>query len=283
MVRMAVQGQLDIISRLKCSIENNKNLLYNMNMNNDNLDKLRAMTQEVVAFETAEQKFKQIVELCMEGIWVVDENLVTTYVNPRMAEILETTVEDMIGKTADEYIGPDQKEMASIQKNLRNTGHDSKQYAFVYLSKKKNPVYALVAAKNLVDVNGKFKGSFGMVTDITELRKAEIQLKRFFTLSIDMFCIAGLDGYFKKLNPKWEEALGFTTNELLSRPYVDLVHPDDVKSTIQAANKLAMGGTLIDFENRYLTKRGEYIKLRWRATLYKNGESAFYAIATIIE
>ena len=115
--------------------------------------------------------------------------------------------------------------------------------------------------------------------EIAERRRAEQELDRFFTLSIDMICIAGFDGYFKRLNPAWENTLGFTTAELLARPYLDLVHPEDREPTIAAAATQAEQGLdVFSFENRYLCKDGSYKWLLWSSTPVADKE-IMYAVA----
>src|SRR5688572_14516104 len=84
-----------------------------------------------------------------------------------------------------------------------------------------------------------------------ERRRAQDELARFFTLSLDMLCVAGFDGYLKRINPAWQKTLGYTEAELLSRPYMDLVHPDDREATRAEAAKIAKGHPVIYFENRY--------------------------------
>jgi PAS domain S-box-containing protein len=68
-----------------------------------------------------------------------------------------------------------------------------------------------------------------------DLRHAEEERNRFFTLSLDMLCIASFDGYFKRLNPAWERTLGYTVEELLAVPYLSLIHPDDHEAPLAEA------------------------------------------------
>ena len=105
---------------------------------------------------------------------------------------------------------------------------------------------------------------------IRERRRAEEELDQLFTLSLDMLCIAGFDGYFKRINPAWEGTLGIPKEELLSRPYVDFVHPDDREATINEARKMDQGELTISFENRYLSADGTYRWLLWNATPNKS-------------
>jgi PAS domain S-box-containing protein len=103
-------------------------------------------------------------------------------------------------------------------------------------------------------------------SEIAERRQAEELLDRFFNDSLDMLCVADFHGYFKRLNPAWERTLGFTVDELRSRPFLDFVHPDDREITIAEMANLSEGSTTISFENRYRCRDGTYRWLLWNAT-----------------
>jgi len=95
---------------------------------------------------------------------------------------------------------------------------------------------------------------------------AQSELDRIFTLSSDLITVADFDGYFTRVNPATEEVLGYTREELLARPYLDLIHPDDRERTAAEAATIGPGKTTLSFENRFLRKDGSYRVLEWTST-----------------
>jgi two-component system, sensor histidine kinase and response regulator len=88
---------------------------------------------------------------------------------------------------------------------------------------------------------------------------------RHFALAQDMLCTARFDGYFVDLNPAWEQTLGWTADELKSRPFLDFVHPDDRVQTEREAAALSTGAVTVAFTNRYRTKSGGWRWIEWSA------------------
>jgi PAS domain S-box-containing protein len=101
---------------------------------------------------------------------------------------------------------------------------------------------------------------------------------RFFANSIDMLCFLDFSGHFKRLNPAWERTLGFTRQELMSRPFIEFVHPDDRERTLQQNREVRGGAHALSFENRYLCKDGSYRWFRWNAAP-DSDEKVIYSVA----
>lgn len=101
---------------------------------------------------------------------------------------------------------------------------------------------------------------------------------RFFATSIDMLCFLNFNGHFKRLNPAWERTLGFTREELMSRPFIEFVHPDDRERTLNQNREVRGGGQALGFENRYLCKDGSYRWFLWNAAP-DAAEQVIYSVA----
>lgn len=117
------------------------------------------------------------------------------------------------------------------------------------------------------------KHGLELVQQIVEEREA------FFSLSLDMLCIATTSGYFHKINRAFERTLGYTQEELLSRSFLEMVHPEDLEKTQQELEKLRMGIDTISFDNRYQHKNGSYRWLNWTTPAPIPGSSFLYAVA----
>jgi PAS domain S-box-containing protein len=108
----------------------------------------------------------------------------------------------------------------------------------------------------------------------------EASLQAFFNLSPDLLCTRCSDGYFRELNSVWKSTLGWTLDELRSRPWIDFVHPDDVAFTFDMEREcqtVRASHTPIQLKNRYRCRDGSYRWLSWRLSGYENGLS--YGIA----
>lgn len=109
-------------------------------------------------------------------------------------------------------------------------------------------------------------------------RRAEQELVRFFDLSLDLFCIAGLNGTFHRLNDNVMSLLGYHAADLETQPFLDYVHPDDRDRTRQELSSLAEEKPTIQFLNRYRHAAGHYVWLEWNAQAVVE-EGAVYAVA----
>jgi PAS domain S-box-containing protein len=89
--------------------------------------------------------------------------------------------------------------------------------------------------------------------------------ERFFDVTLDMLCCLGFDGYFRRLSAAWERVLGFTRAELMARPFIEFVHPDDRERTLRQNREVRGGGEARLFENRYRCKDGSFRWLLWNA------------------
>ena len=122
------------------------------------------------------------------------------------------------------------------------------------------------------DTHGRITHYQGIIIDITDrkrveeaLREKTEELDRFFNINVDLLCIADTDGYFRRLNVAWERILGYSFEELMSRRFLEFVHPDDVAGTMDAIATLASQREVINFVNRYRCKEGSYRWIEWRS------------------
>jgi PAS domain S-box-containing protein len=113
----------------------------------------------------------------------------------------------------------------------------------------------------------------------SQARQMKVQEERdlIFTNSMELQCVVGFDGYFRRVNPMFSKTFGFTEEEFLSAPIMTFVHPDDRESTQTAIEEVAHGSDVVEFENRTLCKDGSYRWTAWSAPASLEGEDYLYA------
>ncbi len=115
--------------------------------------------------------------------------------------------------------------------------------------------------------------------DITDRKLAESERERFFTVSGDLLCIAGLDGVFRRVNPSFERTLGWDPHSLLNRSWYEFMHPDDRERARLAVAAISPSGDPARFETRFASRDGSYRTLEWICPPPEHGGLTIYAAA----
>lgn len=125
----------------------------------------------------SEEKYRLLVENLQEGIWQIDQDAVTRFVNPRMAAMLGYTVEEMLGKHLFAFMDDQGVKLAKLDLERRKQGI-SEQHEFEFLKKDGTRIYASLQTSPLTDGEGRYIGALAGVTDITESKQMEQELVR---------------------------------------------------------------------------------------------------------
>jgi PAS domain S-box-containing protein len=157
------------------------------------------------------------------------------------------------------------------------SGSWSGELALMHRDGEEIPVSAVILAH--LDADGGIRNFSAVMRDIRDRKRLEIERSRYFSASMDLMCIATTDGYFLRVNPAWQRTLGYTEEELCSRPFVDFVHPDDRERTAEELGRLQSGADTVYFENRYRAKNGSYRWLAWNCPAPERGSKTLYATA----
>jgi len=138
----------------------------------DVTDRIRAQQ----SLRESEEKYRQLIETATEGVWAMDAERRTTFVNQRMAESLGLTIDDMVGRQVTDFMFPEDLPAHHDRMKERREGHEGR-YEQRFRKSDGSVVWCLVSARALKDEQGRFAGSFGMFTDITDRKRAEEALR----------------------------------------------------------------------------------------------------------
>ena len=175
----------------------------------------------------SEEKYKLLVESAQEGIWAIDKNARTTFVNPRMAEILGYTINEMLGKHLFEFMNEEARKDAEIKIKRRMNGI-KEQHDFEFLRKDGKKVYTQLETGPLFDEENQYTGAIAYVADITERKKAEAKLKQLIStvsheLRTPITVLTMSLGYLKNNKDKMQKDIEETLMDGIYRN-VDLLH-----------------------------------------------------------
>ncbi|HEX8156052.1 MAG TPA: PAS domain S-box protein [Solirubrobacteraceae bacterium] len=196
-------------------------------------------------------------------------------------ELFGYSVQEAIGQPIAMLVAPDrQDELAELLAQIKR-GERVDPLETVRIAKDGRAIEVSLRVSLVYDADGRLVGASSIVRDITRQKLLEAQLRRssrYFELSRDLTVAAGLDGYFKSVNPALEHILGWSAEEFLTRPCIDMVHPDDRAATLRVVDGLASEQCTFSFVNRYEAKDGSYRWLDWNAIVPPD-EPLMYASA----
>ena len=228
--------------------------------------------------QEASQQLKQLQSLLdSTGIGTWDWQIKTgeAQFNSRWAEIIGYSLDELSPLSINtwlEHAHPDDLEKSSaLLKRYWQGESDRYEFESRMLHKAGYWVWVLDTGKVIEwDSDGSPLRMVGTHLDITEQKKIDLEraqsessLRNFFHLSLDLFCITDINGYFERINARFVKLLGYPEASILRNSLIDFVHPDDVGATVREINKLRQGHRTLNFTNRYRCVDGSFVNLQW--------------------
>lgn len=243
----------------------------------EDITELRRATKEL---SESEARFRNLVETSSDWIWEVDENAVYSYLSPKIRDTLGYEPAEIIGKTAFDLMSPEEaKRVAAIFGPIVAAKKSFANLENTNLHKDGHLVALETSGVPIIDPDGRFLGYRGVDRDITERKRNEQMISRFFDQPMALHLICNIDGTVLRANAAWKNILGYQS--FVGANILDFIHPDDRTRTIAELSKLDKGIQTLNFENRYRHENGEYKVLNWAANISAEDKSV-YAIAVDI-
>jgi PAS domain S-box-containing protein len=237
----------------------------------DELGQLRQRCTELKAsLITAKEEAEHLrgaFETSLDAIMIIDQEGIIFFWNNAAAELFGYEVEEIIGQPITKLIPKEvQERYRRGKEHVLERGYSifGKRPKETFGKRKDGTEFPIEIAVTSWKVQDKYYFG-GSVRDISEQKRLEEEYETILNISQDLICIAGMDGYFKYVNPAWERLLGYSREELLTRPFLDFIHPEDHYKNDAAVETLSSGKILSDFENRYLHKNGSIRTFNWTA------------------
>lgn len=214
----------------------------------------------------SEKKYRHLLEALQEGIWVIDEDARTTLVNPRMADMLGYTVDEMVGRHLSSFM--DEESIDICEQNLeRRKQGIYEQHDFEFLRKDGSRLYASMGTSPIFDDDGNYAGAIAGVQDITErvmaaqkVRESEERYRDLVEKVSDVIYVLDTEGIITYVSPAIEPLLGFEPDQITGRPFSQLILPQDLDQAVVSFERLLSGRELPPSEYRIVSGSGE---VRW--------------------
>ena len=205
------------------------------------------------ALRASEEKFRYLVEKMNDGLGICDTQQRIVYVNPRFCELIGYSEEELLGRQVTEFLDETNRQIFAEKFGRRREGEEAPDQ-LTWTRQDGTQLPTLISPRPLFDKNGRFQGSFAILTDITLYHQAEAALQRreqyFRQLTENVSDVIGLltaDGLIKYLNPTVVRLLGFAPQELVGTSFFALVHPSEVETLRQLFQRLLLQQTAEDF------------------------------------
>jgi len=224
----------------------------------------------------SEARYRSLFESNPQPMWVFDlETLGFMAVNSAAVLHYGYTEEEFLAMTIKEIRPPEDIDSPTAY-TAKLSPHGQRR-GFLRHCKKDKTIIEVEISSHELDFMER-SACLVLAQDITERKQAEAQRERFFTMSLDILGVFGTDGKFKRMNPAFAEALGFAEDEIIGKPFIEWVHPEDVAATLAVFETLSEGNPIINFENRYRSKDNTWKWLEWKAVTVLE-EGLIYAAA----
>jgi PAS domain S-box-containing protein len=213
------------------------------------------------------EQYRALVEQSPTMVWRAGRDAGCDYVNGRWLAFTGRTLAQELGEGWAESVHPD--DAASSRAIYLDHFARREPFEREHRLRRHDGVYRYVCDRGAPyhDADGGFAGFIGSCADVDDRRRAEAVAggMEFFEMSLDHLCVAGFDGYLKRVNPSWTRTLGWTEDELRAKPSIEFVHPEDRAMTLAARSRLTQGEPLRALTNRYLCRDGSYRWFEWRS------------------
>lgn len=226
---------------------------------------MTAGTERRIANRRTEDNYRKAIEDIRDfAIFMTNVEGIITNWNLGAQYILGYSEEEAIGKDAAKFFTPEDRAKEIPRKEMATAATSGRaEDERWHMRRDGSRFWASGVMTPVRDPDGKLIGFSKVMRDMTERNKLTEERDRFFALSMDMLSIVHLDGRFQRINPAFQDVLGFSEEELLAMSLFDLVHPDDRPRTESGYEQLATGEPIKWMENRLRTKEGTYKWVTW--------------------